>query len=152
MDALLPSVTLRSVKTKAKARGWRRARSASGPRKHRRRRETNPTSARTKATRRGRPPPERAGEVEARILQAVHQVFIARGYEGASIDEIAEVARAGKQSISARFINKETLFREVITRWVHGTATAMKLVAELAEAEELKSLAAFAPANLEATT
>lgn len=172
------------------------------------------TPAKTNATRRGRPPRERAGEVEDRILGAALQVFIARGYEGASIDEIAEVARAGKPSIYARFTNKETLFREVVIRWAqksgemvgsatsgtilerfqsagvlivqrairaetiglirsvigeatrhpdlattihyamraHGTATAMKLLAELAEAKELKSLPAFAPANIEATT
>ncbi|WP_167376661.1 TetR/AcrR family transcriptional regulator [Rhizobium multihospitium] len=147
-------------------------------------------------------------------MEAALQVFIARGYEGASIDEIAEVARAGKPSIYARFTNKETLFREVVIRWAqksgemvgsatsgtilerfqsagvlivqrairaetiglirsvigeatrhpdlattihyamraHGTATAMKLLAELAEAKELKSLPAFAPANIEATT
>ncbi|NRP89698.1 putative HTH-type transcriptional regulator [Ensifer adhaerens] len=164
--------------------------------------------------RRGRPPREMAGEVEDRILQAALQVFVARGYEGASIDEIAEVARAGKPSIYTRFTSKETLFREVVLRWVqksdemaasatsgniqerfqtagvlivqraikdetvglmrsvmgeatrhpelattihyairaHGTATVMKLVAELAEAEEIRSLPAFAPDNLPATT
>lgn len=57
------------------------------------------------------------GEVEDRIVEAALKVFIARGYEGASIDEIAEVARAGKPSIYARFTNKETLFREVVLRW-----------------------------------
>ncbi|MFT3998856.1 MAG: TetR/AcrR family transcriptional regulator [Rhizobium sp.] len=172
------------------------------------------TSLKASATRRGRPPRERAGEVEDRILQAALQVFIARGYEGASIDEIADVARAGKPSIYQRFTNKETLFREVVLRWAqnsgqvavpatsgsilqrfqsagisivqraikeetiglirsvigeatrhpelattihyamraHGTAIAMKLIAELAEAEELKSLPAFAPQNLHTTT
>ncbi|MBM7046336.1 MULTISPECIES: TetR/AcrR family transcriptional regulator [Rhizobium] len=146
-------------------------------------------------------------------MQGALQVFIARGYEGASIDEIAEVARAGKPSIYNRFTNKETLFREVVLRWAqkstemtasttsgsilerfesagtlivqravkdetiglirsviaeatrhpelattihyamraHGVATVMKLVAELAEAEEIRSLPAFAPNNLEAT-
>lgn len=163
--------------------------------------------------RRGRPPREKVGEVEDRILQAALQVFIARGYEGASIDEIAEVAGAGKPSIYNRFTNKETLFREVVLRWAqkssemtasatsgsimerfqsagvliaqravkdetvglvrsviaeatrhpelattihyamraHGVATVMKLVSELAEAEEIRSLPAFAPDNLEAT-
>ncbi|MDQ0458419.1 TetR/AcrR family transcriptional regulator [Rhizobium paknamense] len=156
---------------------------------------------------------EKAGEVEERILQAALRVFIARGYEGASIDEIADVARAGKPSIYNRFTSKEILFREVVLRWAqqsdemtvssttgtieerfqsaaililqraitdesiglirsvlgeatrhpelattihhtiraHGTETVMKLVAELAEAEEIRSLPAFAPGNLEAT-
>lgn len=172
------------------------------------------TKLKLDAPRRGRPPLEKAGEVEDRILEAALQVFVARGYEGGSIDEIAEVARAGKPSIYNRFTNKEILFREVVSRWVqkssemtasttsgniqerfqtagvlivqraikdetvglmrsvmgeatrhpelattihyairaHGTATVMKLVAELAEAEEIRSLPAFAPDNLEATT
>lgn len=172
------------------------------------------TKPKAGTTRRGRPPREKAGEVEDRILQAALQVFIARGYEGASIDEIAEVARAGKPSIYNRFTSKEILFRQVVLRWVqksgemtasatsgniqerfqtagilivqraikdetvglmrsvmgeatrhpelattihysiraHGTATVMKLVAELAEAEEIRSLPAFAPDNLPATT
>lgn len=171
------------------------------------------TAAKLGTPRRGRPPLEKAGEVEDRILQAALQVFIARGYEGASIDEIAEVARAGKPSIYNRFTSKEALFKDVVMRWAqrssemtvssttgsleerfqtaailiveraindetiglirsvlgeatrhpelattihytiraHGTATVMKLVAELAEAEEIRSLPAFAPGNLEAT-
>lgn len=175
--------------------------------------ESKITKPKPDTHRRGRPPREKAGEVEDRILQGALQVFIARGYEGASIDEIAEVARAGKPSIYNRFTNKETLFREVVLRWAqkstemtasttsgnilerfesagtlivqravkdetiglirsviaeatrhpelattihyamraHGVATVMKLVAELAEAEEIRSLPAFAPKNLEAT-
>lgn len=168
----------------------------------------------TATPRRGRPPREKEGEVEERILEAALHIFIARGYEGASIDEIAELAKAGKPSIYARFTNKETLFREVVLRWArrsddmvgsvtsgtiverfqsagilivqrairtetiglirsvigeatrhpdlattihyamraHGKATAMELLAELAGAEELKFLPAFAPENLQRTT
>lgn len=171
------------------------------------------TKLKLASPRRGRPPLEKAGEVEDRILQAALRVFIARGYEGASIDEIAEVARAGKPSIYNRFTSKEILFREVALRWAqrssevsasttsgtlqdrfqtaailivqraindetiglirsvigeatrhpelattihyamraHGTATVMKLFAELAEADEIKYLPAFAPANLATT-
>ncbi|MCM2292906.1 TetR/AcrR family transcriptional regulator [Allorhizobium sp. BGMRC 0089] len=79
------------------------------------------TASKTLTPRRGRPPREMAGEVEDRIVNAALKVFIARGYEGASIDEIAEVARAGKPSIYARFTGKETLFREVVLRWSQKT-------------------------------
>jgi AcrR family transcriptional regulator len=44
----------------------------------------------------GRPPRDLAGEVEERILDAAAKVFLKRGFEGASVDEIADVARAGK--------------------------------------------------------
>jgi AcrR family transcriptional regulator len=66
--------------------------------------------------RRGRPPREQAGEVEERILDAARSVFLARGFEGASIDEIAQVARAGKPTIYARFDGKEALYAAVVAR------------------------------------
>lgn len=64
----------------------------------------------------GRPRKELAGEVEERILDAARQVFLERGYEGASIDEIAETARAGKPTIYARYPNKRELFGAALTR------------------------------------
>ena len=70
------------------------------------------------AIRLGRPPQALAGAVEERILDAAKQVFLERGFEGASIDEIAEVARAGKPTIYARFPGKEGLFGAVMARKV----------------------------------
>jgi AcrR family transcriptional regulator len=61
----------------------------------------------------GRPPRGRAGEVEERILEAARHVFLERGLAGASIDEIARLARAGKPTIYARFPTKEALFTAV---------------------------------------
>jgi len=61
---------------------------------------------------------ERAGEVEERILDAAQQVFVKRGYEGASVDEIAQTARAGKPTIYARYPGKESLFAAVVARQV----------------------------------
>jgi AcrR family transcriptional regulator len=66
----------------------------------------------------GRPSLERAGEVEERILDAAQEVFLKRGYEGASVDEIAQTARAGKPTIYARYASKEALFEAVIARQV----------------------------------
>src|SRR5262245_66646281 len=68
------------------------------------------------AVRCGRPPRERAGEVEARILDAARRVFLERGLAGASMEEIAALARSGKPTIYARFPSKEDLFAAVITR------------------------------------
>lgn len=64
----------------------------------------------------GRPPRALAGEVEERILDAAEKVFLERGFEGASVDEIADVARAGKPTIYARFPGKEALFAAVVAR------------------------------------
>jgi AcrR family transcriptional regulator len=66
----------------------------------------------------GRPPRALAGEVEERILDAAAKVFLERGFEGASVEEIADVARAGKPTIYARFPGKEALFAAVMARKV----------------------------------
>src|SRR6202040_993891 len=75
-------------------------------------------SGRRVAVRFGRPPKERAGEVEERILDAARKVFLECGFEGASIDEIAKAARSGKPTIYARFANKRALFTAVVMREV----------------------------------
>jgi len=64
----------------------------------------------------GRPPRARAGEVDERILDAARSVFLERGLAGASIDEIACRARAGKPTIYARYSDKEALFAAVVLR------------------------------------
>jgi AcrR family transcriptional regulator len=73
-------------------------------------------SAARGAVRSGRPPKVLAGEVEERVLDAACKVFLDRGFEGASIEEIAEVARAGKPTIYARFPNKKALFAAALMR------------------------------------
>jgi AcrR family transcriptional regulator len=73
-------------------------------------------SAGRAAVRSGRPPKELAGEVEQRVLDAARKTFLERGFAGASIDEIAQAARSGKQTIYARFRNKRELFTAVVTR------------------------------------
>ncbi len=63
----------------------------------------------------GRPPRELAGEVDERILEAARRVFLERGFEGASVEEIAEAARSGKPTIYARYPNKQALFAAAYT-------------------------------------
>jgi AcrR family transcriptional regulator len=72
--------------------------------------------ARRAAVRLGRPPKEREGEVDQRILNAARKIFLGRGFEGASMEEIAVAARAGKPTIYARFGDKRALFTAVVTR------------------------------------
>ena len=79
------------------------------------------TPSRTRrAVRGGRPAREFAGEVDARILDAARSVFFERGLAGASMDEIAARAGAGKPTIYARFPNKEALFAAVVMRNVEA--------------------------------
>ncbi len=74
----------------------------------------------------GRPRKEHAGEVEARILDAARDAFLDRGFEGASIDEIAEAARSGKPTIYARFPNKQALFAAAVTRYMNLKITELE--------------------------
>jgi AcrR family transcriptional regulator len=66
----------------------------------------------------GRPSRLHAGRVEERILDAAGRVFLEHGFQGASVDEIAEAASAGKPTIYARFPNKQALFSAVVERLV----------------------------------
>jgi AcrR family transcriptional regulator len=72
------------------------------------------------AVRAGRPPRALAGAVDERILDAARRVFLDQGLGGASIDEIARLARAGKPTIYARFPTKEALFTAVAMRNAAG--------------------------------
>src|ERR1700681_1314312 len=88
--------------------------------------KTPAARAKGAAVRFGRPPKELAGEVDARILDAARKIFLERGFEGASIDEIAQVARSGKPTIYARFRDKRALFTEVVTRDILSRITEFK--------------------------
>ena len=90
---------------------------------------TRKRSAARGVVRSGRPPRELAGEVEERILDAAAKVFLERGFEGASVDEIAEVARAGKPTIYARFPGKEALFTAVMAHNVREITRSFESIA-----------------------
>jgi AcrR family transcriptional regulator len=96
------------------------------------------------AVRYGRPPRERAGEVEERILDAAGRVFLEHGFQGASVDEIAEAASAGKPTIYARFPNKQALFTAVVERLVRQNTShyALSCAGDSIEAK-LDALAAI---------
>lgn len=80
---------------------------------------TNRHSKRPQA-RLGRPPKDLAGDVKSRILDAAQQIFLKRGYQSASVDEIAEMAPASKPTIYAHFDGKQALFEAVIARVIAG--------------------------------
>jgi AcrR family transcriptional regulator len=84
------------------------------------------SSSRRAGVRAGRPPKELAGAVEERILDAARKVFLERGFAGASIDEIAETAHAGKPTIYARFNGKEALFTAVVMQRVAANVAGVE--------------------------
>lgn len=71
----------------------------------------------TTATKQPRKERERLARREE-ILDAARQVFSARGFEKAKLEEIAEVAELGKGTIYNYFKNKEELFVSVIVRGI----------------------------------
>jgi AcrR family transcriptional regulator len=81
------------------------------------------TPAARSAVRLGRPPKQLEGEVEERILDAARKVFLERGFEGSSVDEIAIAARSGKPTIYARVGDKRALFTAVVMREVISRIT-----------------------------
>src|SRR5271166_561184 len=81
---------------------------------------TRDGNSRRPQTRLGRPPKDLVGDVESRILDAAQQIFLKRGYQSASLDEIAEMAPASKPTIYAHFDGKEVLFEAVVDRVITG--------------------------------
>ena len=70
-------------------------------------------------------------------------MFLERGFRGASVDEIAEVACAGKPTIYARFPGKQALFAAVIERLVRRNTNLEAISCAGGSTEErLEALAA----------
>lgn len=62
-----------------------------------------------------KPAPRKRREPRIRaIVAAAEQVFLKRGYEAASLDDVARIANASKATIYAHFGNKMGLFRAAI--------------------------------------
>lgn len=76
--------------------------------------------AKTRRGRGGRPKASAPSNVEARLLAAATKLFLTRGYDGTSCDQVALDAHAGKASIYARYANKAALFTAVIDRQLAG--------------------------------
>jgi len=70
----------------------------------------------------GESPPEdqrRSARKRSAILEAATTVFLNNGYLGASMDEIAALARVSKQTVYKHFGDKERLFVEIVTNMVN---------------------------------
>ncbi|MCO6416538.1 TetR/AcrR family transcriptional regulator [Siccirubricoccus sp. KC 17139] len=91
----------------------------------------------------GRPTRAEAAARDERLVEVAAALFLERGFEGTSMDALAERAGVSKQTVYARYRDKRELFEAVlryrIGRWLvpfsrHVTVKAVQPDAEAAEA------------------
>jgi len=64
----------------------------------------------------GRPTKQAAAERDERVLEIAAQMFLEHGFDGTSIERLAETAKIGKATLYARYPDKGTLFADVLRR------------------------------------
>ncbi len=69
---------------------------------------------------RGRP---RDPETDAAILNAALELFVERGVEGTSMEQVAKRAGVGKLTVYRRWSRKEDLLAQAIEQWVRAEVT-----------------------------
>jgi TetR/AcrR family transcriptional repressor of mexJK operon len=80
------------------------------------------------------------------IMEAARTVFLRKGYDGASMDEVAALAAVSKQTVYKHFADKKRLFTAIITGDISAAETLTHaMVAALADSEDIeKDLRHFA--------
>ena len=63
------------------------------------------------------------------IIEAATATFLAKGYPGTSMDDIAATAAVSKQTVYKHFSDKEQLFAEVVLATTDQVAGAVRMVA-----------------------
>ena len=79
-------------------------------------RQTRKAAARKRSSPRGRPPAEEVCARAERLLDVATEVFLDKGFKGASVSEIARRACASKQTLYARYPSKAALFAGLVER------------------------------------
>lgn len=77
-----------------------------------------------------------------KLLAAAKRVFLARGYDGASMDEIAAAAETTKRTLYNHFPSKEKLF-EAMADFVGGVGAANLSALETLAADPLEAVTQF---------
>ncbi len=72
--------------------------------------------AKAASRRTGRPTLEDADRKNERLMRVATDYFVERGFNGATIDAIAQAADIGKQAFYTRFSDKQRLFDAVVQR------------------------------------
>jgi TetR/AcrR family transcriptional regulator, mexJK operon transcriptional repressor len=76
------------------------------------------------------PEEKRSDRKHREIMQAAAAVFVARGYDGTSMDEIASRAGVSKQTIYKHFSDKDNLFTEIILATTRQVDDVVRLVTD----------------------
>jgi AcrR family transcriptional regulator len=75
---------------------------------------------------RGRPRSEDLEELEARLVRAARQCFIANGYGATSMTEVAKAAHVSKKTLYARFPSKAELFRAILDEQIKDSGGGLR--------------------------
>jgi AcrR family transcriptional regulator len=81
----------------------------------------------------GRPSRAEAMQLDKRLLDVAASLFMERGFEGTSIDAIAEVAGVSKPTVYARYRDKRDLFAAVLQDRIRRWLAPLSAAAEAAE-------------------
>ena len=83
--------------------------------------------------------PDRSSDKRSSILNAAAEIFLAGGYLGASMDEIAAKARVAKQTVYGHFSNKRDLFLAMVSALTNQASDRVHAgVPEFREGDDLK--------------
>ena len=97
---------------------------------------------------------DRTGRKRAAILDAAREAFLAHGFVGASMDEVAARARASKVTVYKHFADKQRLFVAVVTSAIEEAEDRSRtLVDRLAESTDVeRDLRTFARRHVAVVT
>jgi TetR/AcrR family transcriptional repressor of mexJK operon len=80
------------------------------------RQATRKPATRKRKSTRGRPPAEQVAARAERLIDVATEVFLDKGFKGASMGEIARRAGASKQTLYTRYPSKAALFAALVER------------------------------------
>jgi TetR/AcrR family transcriptional repressor of mexJK operon len=81
----------------------------------------------------------RPGKHDA-IIRAASDLFLSEGFDGASLDQIAQLAGVSKQTIYSHFADKEALFAAICSELTNKLTVSMRQSTAMAAETDLETL------------
>src|SRR5262245_29992357 len=82
----------------------------------------------------------RSARKRTTILSAGQSLFLANGYQGTSVDQIAASAEVSKQTVYKHFGDKQELLLAIVNETLDSTVTpVLDRIAQLADTEDLEA-------------